>query len=135
MSSGVLAATGTTAALAGTTAAADGAALSIRLEDIACATDRVEIARIAGISLHLAPQPGHLHIHVTDVAAELRRLRQLLSRYRLPRFRRKQRQQAALRRGQVHGAVAAKQLAAGEIEPKPAEAQRRFGRLGRGAPF
>src|SRR5215208_2974130 len=117
MSSGELVAPGTTAALAGTTTALAGAALSIRLEDIAGSADGVQIARIAGIRLHFAPQSGHLHVDVADVSAELRRLRQLLSRYRLPRFRSENRQQARLGRGQMHAAVAAKQLAAGEIEP------------------
>ena len=81
---------------AGLTATAS--APSIRLEGIAGAAHRLQIARIARIGLDLAPQPRHLHIDVADVAAELRRLRQLLARHRLPGPRRQARQQRPPRR-------------------------------------
>src|ERR1051325_3348213 len=57
--------------------------LSLGLEDITGAANGLQIARIGGIALELAPQPRHLHIDITDVAAEPRRLRQLLARSRL----------------------------------------------------
>src|SRR4051794_19590329 len=84
MSSGAAPGSGTT----GNTATSASAARSIRLEDIAGAADGVQIARIAGIHLDFSAQPGHLHIDITDVAAELRRLRQLLPRYWLAGVRR-----------------------------------------------
>src|SRR5438132_12853030 len=54
------------------------AAASLRLERIADAAHGLQVARIARVALDLAAQPGHLHIDVADVAAELRRLRQIL---------------------------------------------------------
>src|SRR5438067_5529253 len=117
-----------------TAAAADGAA-SIGLEDIAGTAHGMQVARKARVELHLAAQPGHLHIDIAGTAAELRRLRQLLARYRPPGLRRQNRQEARLGRGQMHDAVAAQQLAADDIEAEPAEAHLPF--LGGGccAPF
>src|SRR5438477_8872812 len=97
---------------------AAGAAASLRLERIAGAAHGLQVARIARVRFDLAAQPGHLHIDIADVAAELRRLRQVLARYRLAGARREARQQPRLGGGQVHDLAAAKQLAAGEIEAK-----------------
>src|SRR5260370_11612320 len=110
----------------------------------------MQITRIAGVELDLAAQPGYLHTDVATVAAELPGFRQLLTRYRLPRLRCQDGKQAGLGGGQMHDAVAAEQLAAGEIEaigaathrplvglPRPApladiaDAQHQLARLGR----
>src|SRR5438045_9452239 len=44
--------------------------LSLGLEDITGAANGLQIARIARIALEFAPQPRHLHIDITDVAAD-----------------------------------------------------------------
>src|SRR5216683_5684717 len=98
------------------------AAASLGLERIAGAPHGLQVAGIARIELDLAAQPRHLHIDIADVAAELRRLRQILARYRLAGARRETGQQPRLGGGQVHDLVAAKQFAPGEIKAKPAEA-------------
>src|SRR6266567_1288113 len=98
------------------------AAASLGLERIAGAPHGLQVAGIARVGLDLAAQPGHLHIDIADVAAELRRLRQILARYRLACPRRKARQQPRLGGRQVHDLVAAKQFAPRDVEAKPAEA-------------
>src|ERR1051325_1991407 len=95
--------------------------LSLGLEDITGAANRLQVARIARIALELAPQPRHLHIDITDVAAEPRRLRQLLARYRLPCLLRQDRQEAGLGGGQVNRIVAPEQFAAREVKTERAE--------------
>src|SRR6266851_831667 len=102
--------------------AAAVAAASLGLERIAGAPHGLQVAGIARVGLDLATQPRHLHIDIADVAAELRRLRQILARYRLAGARRETGQQPRLGGGQVHDLVAAKQFAPGEIKAKPAEA-------------
>src|SRR6266446_909927 len=67
---------------------ANVAAASLGFERIAGAPHGLQVAGIAWVGLDLAAQPGHLHIDVADVAAELRRLRQILARYRLAGVRR-----------------------------------------------
>src|SRR5205814_1981654 len=67
--------------------------LSLGLEDITGAANGLQIAGIARIALEFAPQPRHLHIDITDVAAEPRRLRQLLARHGLARLLRQDRQE------------------------------------------
>src|SRR2546423_1411920 len=52
---------------------AAGAAASLGLERIAGAAHGLQVARIARVGFDLAAQPGHLHIDIADVAAELRR--------------------------------------------------------------
>src|SRR2546430_15915337 len=59
------------------------ALVSLGLEDITGATHGLQITGIARIVLDLAAQPRHLHIDIADVAAEGRRLRQLLARHGL----------------------------------------------------
>jgi len=68
----------------------------------------LQIARIARVGLDLAAQPGHLHIHIADIAAELRRLRQILARYRLACPRRQAEQEPCLGGGQAHDLASAK---------------------------
>ena len=68
---------------------ATASAASLGLERIAGAAHRLQIARVARVALDLAAQPRHLHVDIADVAAELRRLRQLLARHRLPGARRR----------------------------------------------
>src|SRR5436189_3428251 len=58
--------------------------LSIRLESIAGAADRLQIARKPRISLDLAAQTRHLHIDIANVAAQ--RQGKLLTRHGLPRL-------------------------------------------------
>src|SRR5579862_2510674 len=89
-------------------AAAAGSA-SIRLEDI------------AGSAHDLAPQPRHLNIDIAHIAAELRRQRQFLARYRLAGPLRQPDEQRGFSGGQVNRLAAAKQLAAREIEPAAAK--------------
>src|SRR5207247_5490562 len=72
---------------------------SLGLEDIAGAAHGLQVARIARVALDLAAQPGHLHVDIADVAAERRRLRQLLARYRLAGPRCQSREQSGLGRG------------------------------------
>src|SRR5918998_1320135 len=55
---------------------------SLGLEGIAGAAHGLEIAGIARVGLDLAPQTGHLHIDITNTAAERGRLRQILARDR-----------------------------------------------------
>src|SRR5580698_667972 len=104
----------------------DATAASVGLEDIADPSHRLQIARITRILLDLASQPRHLHIDVAHIAAELRRLRQVFARDRLPGTRRQQRQQACLGSGQVHDVVAAKKFPANRIETESTKAQTRF---------
>src|SRR5712691_10905560 len=102
---------------------AAGAANSLGLERIASAADGLQIARVARIGFDLAAQPGHLHIDIADVAAELRRFRQVLARDRLAGPRCEARQQPRLGSRQAHDLAGAEQLAAGEIEAKSAKAK------------
>src|SRR6266851_707567 len=100
------------------------AAASLGLERIAGAPHGLQVAGIARIELDLAAQPRHLHIDIADVAAELRRLRQILARYRLAGARREAGEEPRFGGGQVDDLAAAKQLAAVEVEAKSAEADR-----------
>src|SRR5579862_7850032 len=102
------------------TSASAGSA-SIRLEDIAGSAHGLQIARIAGVALDLAPQPRHLNIDIAHIAAELRRQRQFLARYRLAGPLRQPDEQRGFSGGQVNRLAAAKQLAAREIEPAAAK--------------
>src|SRR4051794_12156930 len=61
-------------------APASGGAASVRLEDIAGAPDGLQVARELRILLDLSPEPGHLDIDRTHVAAELAGLAQRLAR-------------------------------------------------------
>src|SRR5437867_2886128 len=111
-----------------------GATASLGLEGIADPPRRLQIARIARVLLDLAAQPGHLHIHIADVAAKLRRLRQILARDRFAGALGEARQQALFGGGQVDDRAVAKQFAAREIKAKGAKAQRPHGFIaGRGA--
>src|SRR5271155_3231611 len=101
--------------------AAVSAAASLRFERITGAPHGLQVAWVARVGLDLAAQPGHLHLDVADVAAELRRLRQILARSGLARPRREAQQQRRLGAGQTHDLAAAKQLGAGEIEAKGAK--------------
>src|SRR5580765_4074342 len=56
---------------------------SLGLERIAGAPHGLQVTGITRVGLDLAAQPGHLYIDVADVAAQWRRLRQILARYRL----------------------------------------------------
>src|SRR5439155_20331384 len=100
------------------------------LEDIAGAAHGLQVAWIARIALDLAAQPGHLHVDIADIAAERRRLRQLLARHRLAGPLRQDRQKAGLGCGQMHAVATARQLAAAPVEAKSAEADRLFGAVG-----
>src|SRR6266851_6220768 len=102
--------------------AAAAAAASLGLERIAGAAHGLQVAGIARVGLDLGAQPGHLHIDVADVAAELRRLRQVLARYRLAGARREAGEEPGFGGSQVHDLAAAKQFAPGGIEAKPAKA-------------
>src|SRR6266851_5653869 len=104
--------------------AAAVAAASLGLERIAGAAHGLQVAGIARVGLDLAAQPGHLHIDVADVAAELRRLRQVLARHRLAGARREAGEEPRFGGGQVDDLAAATQLAAVEVEAKSAEADR-----------
>src|SRR5258708_28837982 len=97
------------------------AALSLGLEDIAGAAHGLQVARITRIAFDLAAQPGHLHVDIADIAAERRRLRQLLARHGLTGLLRQARQQAGLGRGQMHRIAAAEQFGAREVEAKNPE--------------
>src|SRR5712691_2176936 len=105
----------------GVNAAAVAAAL-LGLERIAGAPHGLQVAGIARVGLDLAAQPGHLHVDVADVAAELRRLRQILARYRLAGARREARQEPRFGGSQAHDLGTAKQFAAGGVEAKTAKA-------------
>src|ERR1700691_1330650 len=96
---------------------------SIWLEDIARASYRLQIARKLGIALDLAPEPRHLHVHRPQIAAELRRARQILARHRLVRLRRERHQQRLFGAGELHRRGAAVKLAALQVEPAGAETQ------------
>src|SRR5437763_5617517 len=98
--------------------AGNAAAPSLGFEDITGATHGLQIAGIARIVLDLAAQPRHLHIDIADVAAERRRLRQLLARHRLAGLLRQARQETGLGRGQVRRIAAAEQLGARKIKPE-----------------
>src|SRR5579863_5408763 len=101
----------------------DGSSVSLGLEGIAGAADGLQIARIARVGLDLAAQPGHLHIDVADIAAELRRLRQILARYGVAGPRREAGQEPRFGGGQTHHLAAAEQFAAGEVEAEDTEAK------------
>src|SRR5207244_4308668 len=120
-------------AIRGAVAAVMSAAMtlaSLGLEGIASAADGLQVARVARVGFDLAAQPRHLYVDIADVAAELRRLRQVLARHRLPGTRRKARQQSSLGGGEAHDLAAAEQLAARRIEAEGAKAQRRRGIVG-----
>src|SRR5262249_26787351 len=54
---------------------------SIGLEDIADAAHRLQVARIFGIALDLAPEPRDLHVDRAHIAAELRLFGEPLAAY------------------------------------------------------
>src|SRR5712671_7654038 len=95
---------------------------SIGLEDIACASNRLDVAGEFGIALDLAPQPRHLHVDGAHVAAELRLVGERLARHWLAGPAHQRRQQRRLGRGEMGRLLAAEQLGALEIEAKSAEA-------------
>src|SRR5205085_5169301 len=95
--------------------------LSLGFEDIAGAAHGLQIAGITRIVFDLAAQPRHLHVDIAATAAEPRRLRQFLARYRLPCLLRQYRQEAGLGGGQANNIIAAEQFAAREIEPEIAK--------------
>src|SRR5271170_7935456 len=96
---------------------------SLGFERIAGAPHGLQVAWITRVGLDLAAQPGHLHIDVADIAPELRRLRQILARNRLTRPRRQAEHEPRFGGRQAHDLAAAKQLAAGQIKAKGAEAK------------
>src|ERR1700691_5194425 len=95
---------------------------SIWLEDIARASHRLQIARKLGVALDLAPEPRHLHVHGPQIAAELRRARQILARHRLVRLARQRHQQRLFGAGELDRRRAAVKLAALQVEPAGAPA-------------
>src|SRR5260370_20400539 len=109
------------------------AALSLGLEDITGAARGLQVARIARIAFDLAAQPGHLHVDIADIAAERRRLRQLLARHRLAGPLCQDREEPGLRCRQMHAVAAARQLAAAPAAADSAEADPAVGAL-RGPP-
>src|SRR5579862_2274464 len=98
-------------------------ALSIGLEDIACSSHRLQIAREFRIALDLAPEPRHLHIDGAQIAAALRLLRQILARDRFARLLRERVEQRRLGGRQMHWLAAAIKQAALQIEAAGAETQ------------
>src|SRR6188472_2812672 len=117
-------------------ASVPGAAMiadSLWFERIAGAAYGLEIARKARVGFDLAPQPRHLHVDIADIAAELRRLRQVLARHRFAGARRQARQQPCLGGGQVHRLLTAEQLATPRIVAEGAEPDIAVGLIGDGA--
>src|SRR5262249_53270577 len=80
---------------------------SIRLEDIADACHRREVARDFRIALDLAAEPRHLHVDRPDVTAELRLLREPLAADGRAGPLGERTQERRLGGGQVHGLVGA----------------------------
>src|SRR5258708_21881368 len=95
---------------------------SIGLEDIACASNRLDVAGKFRIVLDLAPQPRHLHVDSAHVAAELRLVCERLARHRLAGAAHQRGQERRLGRGEVDRLLAAEQLGALEIQAEGAEA-------------
>src|SRR5260221_6237067 len=94
---------------------------SIGLEDISRPSPRLDIARKFRIRLDVAAQSRHLHVDGADIAAELRLLGERLARDRLAGPAHERAQEAGFRRRQAHRLLAAKQLAALEVEAKDAK--------------
>src|SRR6185312_4564574 len=103
--------------------AAAGPASSIRLEDIARPSHRLQIARKFRVALDLAPEPRHLDVDGAHMAAELRLLGERLARHRLAGAPRQRHQQRGLAAGQMDRIAAAVELAARQIEAAGAEAE------------
>src|SRR5262249_26646525 len=95
---------------------------SIRLEDIAGTSDRLEIARELDVLLYLAAQSRHLHVDGADVAAELRLLGERLARDGDAGALDENAEQRRLGGGEMHELGAAGEFAAVEIEAEGAEA-------------
>src|SRR5438067_12110088 len=117
------AASGMISGAAGLVASATATVIvSLEPKGITGAAHRLQIAWVARVGLDLAAQPGHLHVDIADIAAELHRLRQVLARHRLPGPGRQTGQQPCFAGGEMHDIVAAKQLTADDVEAKQAKA-------------
>src|SRR6266404_5598910 len=95
---------------------------SIGLEDIAGASNRLDVAGEFWIVLDLAPQPRHLHVDSAHVAAELRLVCERLARHRLAGAAHQRGQERRLGRCEVDRLLATEQLGALKIEAEGAEA-------------
>src|SRR5690349_3764739 len=94
---------------------------SIGLEDIADASNGLQIAREFRVALDLAPEPRHLHVDRAHVPTELRLLGEPLAADGRAGAPGERAEKGRLGRGQVHGFITAPELRALEVEAEPAE--------------